>query len=348
MELLREVNVKMYSVARAVLLIALCGFAAHAPFCLGAEAIKLKLATAYSADNFQTQNIQRFAEDLKQSTDGRVEVSVYPAGGLLKPTLIFNGVKEGITAQAGEIIMSNLAEENIVFRLDTLPFLVNSYEDALRLWVYSRTAVEKALDARGIVLLYAVPWPPQNLYSNRPINAIQDFKGLKMRSYNAMTERIAQITGASPITIQVIDLAKAIADKKVDLMLTSSWTGGEAKAWSGMKYYYKVNAWIPKNIVFINKAAYARLTPEMQQKMMAAAQAAETRGWQLCKERDAEYEAQLASHNIVIADLNPYVRNILDLAGEKLAREQLKINGPDDAQTLARILMQYAMAIKSR
>jgi len=339
---------KMVSIARAALLLALCGVVAHASLCLGAETFKLKLATAYSADNFQTQNIQHFADDVKQATDGRVEVTVYPAGELLKPTLIFNGVKEGVTAQAGEIIMSNLAEENIVFRLDSLPFLVNSYEDAFRLWGFSRAAVEKALSARGIVLLYAVPWPPQNLYSNRPINSIQDFKGLKMRSYNAMTERISQITGASPVTIQVIDLAKAIADKKVDLMLTSSWTGGEAKAWSGMKYYYKVDAWIPKNIVFINKAAYAKLSPDIQKKMMAAAQAAETRGWKLCREKDAEYEAVLASHNMTISDLNPYVRSILDLAGEKLAREQLKIDSPDDAQTLAQILMQYTMAVKSR
>jgi len=339
---------KMVSIARAALSLALCGIAAHASLCLGAEAFKLKLATAYSADNFQTQNIQHFADDVKQATDGRVEVTVYPAGELLKPTLIFNGVKEGVTAQAGEIIMSNLAEENIVFRLDSLPFLVNSYEDAFRLWGFSRAAVEKALSARGIVLLYAVPWPPQNLYSNRPINSIQDFKGLKMRSYNAMTERISQITGASPVTIQVIDLAKAIADKKVDLMLTSSWTGGEAKAWTGMKYYYKVDAWIPKNIVFINKTTYAKLSPDIQKKMMAAAQAAETRGWKLCREKDAEYEAVLASHNMTISDLNPYVRSILDLAGEKLAREQLKIDSPDDAQTLAQILMQYTMAVKSR
>ena len=336
---------KTFSIVGACLLAALCNIPAFVPVCSAAEnikeAVKLKLATAYSADNFQTQNIQHFADQVKLATDGHVDIGIYPAGELLKPTLIFNGVREGITAQAGEVIMSNLAEENVVFRLDSLPFLVNNYEDAQRLWKLSRPAIEKALDERGVVLLYAVPWPPQNLYSTRPINSVADFKGLKMRSYNAMTERISQITGASPVTIQVIDLAKAIADKKVDLMLTSSWTGGETRAWSGMKYYYKVNAWIPKNIVFINKAAFAKLTQDAQKKMLAAAQEAETRGWKLCKEKDAEFESQLAGHNMAISDINPYVRNFLDLAGEKLAREQLKINSLGDAQELAHILTRY-------
>lgn len=314
-----------------------------APICANAETIALKLATAYSADNFQTRNLQNFADDIKMATGGNVEIGIYPAGELLKPTMIFDGVRTGVVAQAGEVIMSNLTGENVLFRLDSLPFFVNNYDDALRLWRLSRPAIEKALDERGIVLLYAVPWPPQNLYSNRPIGSAVDFKGLKMRSYNAATERISQLIGASPITIQVIDLAKAIADKKVDLMLTSSWTGGDTKAWTGMKYYYKVNAWIPKNIVFINKTVFAKLNSDSRKKILAAALEAEIRGWKLCKDKDAEFESQLVSHGIAVSGIDPYIRNYLDLAGEKLAREQLKTTSIDDAQTLAQILVQYTL-----
>jgi len=307
------------------------------------QPVRLKLATAYSADNFQTQNIQQFSDDVKRETAGLVDIEVHPAGQLLKPTAIFEGVKVGSTAQAGEVIMSNLTKENMVFGLDSLPFFVNNYEDAQRLWRLSRPAVEKEFDARGLVVLYAVPWPPQNLYANRPITMPQDFKGLRMRNYSAATERIAQLIGAAPVKIEVLDLARAIADKRVDIMLTSSWTGGDTKAWIGMKYYYKVNAWIPKNIVFINKAVYAKLDADAQKKMMAAAQQAETRGWQLCREKDSEFEAQLVGHNMQVSGIDPYVRNFLDNAGEKLAREYLKNGAPDDMQTLAQILVQYTL-----
>jgi TRAP-type C4-dicarboxylate transport system substrate-binding protein len=308
-----------------------------------AQTVRLKLATAYSADNFQTQNIQQFSGDVKTATAGLVDIEVHPAGELLKPAAIFDGVKLGDTAQAGEVIMSNLTKENVVFGLDSLPFFVNNYEDAQRLWRLSRPAIEKAFDARGLVVLYAVPWPPQNLYANRPITAPQDFKGLRMRNYSSATERIAQIVGATPVKIEVLDLANAIADKKIDLMLTSSWTGGDTRAWTGMKYYYKVNAWIPKNIVFINKAMFAKFDADTQKKIMVAAAQAEKRGWQLCREKDNEFEAQLVSHNMQVSGIDPYVRNFLDSAGEKLAREYLKNGAPEDAQALAQILVQYTL-----
>lgn len=337
----------MHFAGRPSALLVLCGTLLLCPpftsLCARAEAISLRLATAYPADNFQTQNILQFSVDVKRETAGLVDIEVHPAGQLLKPEAIFEGVRAGNTAQAGEVIMSNLTKENRVFGLDSLPFFVNNYDDAQRLWRLSRSAVEKALDMRGLVVLYAVPWPPQNLYANRPITTLQDFKGMRMRSYNITTERIAQWVGALPVKVEVLDLASAIAEKKVDLMLTSSWTGGDTKAWTGMKYYYKVNAWIPKNIVFMNKAVFEKFEAGTQKKIMAAAQQAEKRGWQLCREKDGEFEVQLIDHNMLVSDVDPYVRNYFDNAGEKLAREYLKNGTPDDMQTLAQILVQYTL-----
>ena len=338
---------KRYFLVCTPALFMLCSLLLLASIRANAETIELKLATAYATDNFQTQNIQKFSDDVKNTTRGGVDIGIYPAGELLKPAQIFDGVRAGSTAQAGEIIMSSQATQDVLFQVDSLPFFVSDYEDALRLWQLSRPAIEKVLDERGIVFLYAVPWPPQNLYSDRPINSMADFKGLKMRSYNTTTERVAQIIGASPITIQAVELAKAIADKKIDLMLTSSSTGVDSKAWSSMKHYYKVNAWIPKNIVFINRTVFAKLSLDHQKKILAAAAEAETRGWKLCKEKDAEFEAQLVSHGITVTSIDPLIRNKLDRAGEQLMREKLKTISAKDARALAQILIEYTIK-KSR
>ena len=308
-----------------------------------AETIELKLASAYTADNFQTQNIQKFSDDTKNATKGGVDIKVYPAGDLIKPLQIFDGVRAGTTAQAGEVIMSSQAAQDALFQLDSLPFLVNDYEDALRLWQLSRPAIEKSLDERGIVLLYAVPWPPQNLYSDRPINSTEDLKGLKMRSYNATTERFAQMIGATPITIQAVDLNQAIADKKINLMLTSSSTGFDTKAWSGMKYYYKVNAWIPKNIVFMNKAAFTKLNPDHQKKILAAAAEAETRGWKRSKDKDAEFEAQLVSHGMTVSNIDPFIKNKLNRVGVQMVREKLKTTSAESSRVFTQILIDYTV-----
>jgi TRAP-type C4-dicarboxylate transport system substrate-binding protein len=298
--------------------------------------IEINVATAYAADNFQTQNLQQYANDIARATDGQIVFRIHPAGTLIKPAEIFSGVREG-RAEAGEVIMSSLAKELPLFGMDALPFIVSGYDDARRMWEASRPAVERALHERGLQLLYAVPWPPQNLYAKHAITTMQDFKGLRMRAYNPATERISELIGAKPVTIQVVDLAKAIAEEKLDLMLTSSWTGVDTKAWSRLQYYYKVNAWIPKNIVFVNRKLFDKLDAATQKKLFEAARVAEQRGWKLSRDSDQDYEAQLSANRINVSHMDPFIRRYLDRIGENLAREWLKKAGSEELK----ILLQY-------
>jgi len=307
-----------------------------------AEVVNVNVATAYAADNFHGQNLQQFASDVATATGGRLVFKIHPGGTLLKPEQIFAGVR-GEKAEAGEVIMSSLAKEIPLFDIDSLPFIVSGYDDALRMWEASRLGVERELRARGLQLLYAVPWPPQNLYSKNVINSIRDFKGLRMRSYNPATERISELVGAKPVTIQVIDLADAIKGGKLDLMLTSSWTGVESKVWPQMQYYYRVNAWIPKNVVFINKKIFDRLDAETQKTLLDAAKRAEQRGWKLSQHSDQDYENQLAANKVNVATLDPFIRGYLDRIGENLTREWLKQAGSEELKILLKYTTERSM-----
>lgn len=303
---------------------------------------EINVATAYAADNFQTRNLQRYADEVLRATGGKVVIKVHPAGSLIKPAQIFTGVREG-RAQGGEVIMSSLAKEIPLFGMDALPFIVSGYADARTMWEVSRAAVDAALAARGLKLLYAVPWPPQSLYSRTPINVPDDFAGLRMRAYNPATERIAQLVHANPVTVQVVDLARTIADGQVDLMITSSWTGVETQAWTRLLHYYKVSAWIPKNVVFLDKALFDKLDDTSRTTLLELARSAETRGWKMSEDSDRDYEAQLAAHGIKVASMDFFVRRHLDRIGETLAREWLREAGPDELQ----VLLHY-MAERSR
>ncbi len=307
-----------------------------------AAAVEINFATAYAADNFQTQNLQTYADEVTKASIGKVTMKVHPAGSLIRPADIFAGVRSG-KAEAGEVIMSSLVKENPLFGMDALPFIVSGYDDAQRMWEASRPSIEKALAERGLQLLYAVPWPPQNLYSRKPISTVQDFKGLRMRAYNPATERIAELVRATPVTIQVVDLANAISSEKLDLMLTSSWTGVETKAWTKLQHYYKVNAWIPKNIVFINKKVFDRLDVDTQKKMLELAVAAEQRGWKLSRNSDKDYESQLAANNVSVSTMDSYIRQYLDRIGETLAREWLKQAGNDELKVLLKYTTDRSM-----
>ena len=76
-----------------------------------------------------------------------------------------------------------------------------------------------------------MPWPPQGIYAKKEINTIGDMKGLSWRVYNAGTQRIAQIVGAFPVTIQAADLPQALATGLINAFMTSATTGYDSKAW---------------------------------------------------------------------------------------------------------------------
>lgn len=307
-----------------------------------AATAELHIATAYAKEYFQTRNLQQFADDVSIATTGQVSFKIHPDGSLIKPAEIFAGVIAG-KADAGEVFLSSLAKENPIFGVDSLPFIVSGYDDARRMWEGSRPAVDKAMRARGLKLLYAVPWPPQNLYANRPITMLKDLKGLRMRTYSPATERIAELMGAIPVTIQLADLPKAMAEDKFDIMLTSSSSGVEAKVWAKMPYYYRVSAWIPKNVVFINARSFEKLDLSAQKKVTEAAHAAEERGWKVSQQNDSNNENQLAENKVTVATIDPFLRKALDRYGETLTREWLKKAGGDELAVLLKYTTDRSM-----
>jgi TRAP-type transport system periplasmic protein len=301
----------------------------------------IRLASAYSADTYHTINLVEFAKEVREATAGRVVIEVRPNAELLKAVDILAGVTDG-RADAGELIMSSMSQEYPVMGIDSFPFIVSGYEDAKALWAATRPVAAEALAKRRLRLLFAVPWPPQNLYSSRAINRPEDFGGLRMRYYNPATKRIAELVGATPVTvpIQMAAIERAIAAGEFDSMITSSSTGITTKAWTRMTHYYLLNAWIPKNAVFIGEDALARLAETDRKALLGAAQRAEGRGWRESERLNAEYEAQLAKNRIVVSGADPVVRRFLDRAGEKLAREWMARAQPDELRVLSTYMIE--------
>lgn len=297
----------------------------------GAETFRV--ATPYPAVNFHTQNLQAFAGAVNSATNGGLKLEVYPNGSLLKAATIFDGVKDG-KAEAGEVMLSTLAQRDALFGVDSIPFVVSSYNDAHLLWDASRSKVEALMKANGLRLLYAVPWPPQNLYSETPIARLSDLKGHRLRTYNAAQKRIAELYGAQPVQVEAPDLSAAIGAGRIDTMLTSPSTGLETKAGQRMTYYYKVNAWIPKNAVFVNEARFAKLPPAVQQTVLKLAKDYEARGWETSRQTYEHDEAELAKTGVRVINPDVNLQGDMRRLGERLTREWLHTAGTEEVDIL--------------
>lgn len=242
--------------------------------------VKWDLPTGYSVGSFQTQNVQQFVEDVNRATGGRLKITLHPNGSLYKANEIKRAVQTG-QVQIGEFILSGAANENPLFGVDSVPFLAVSYPDAKRLAAASRPSLEKLLAGQGMRLLFVSPWPGQSLYSAKPVGSVADLKGTKMRAYNPATSRIAQLVGAQPTTIQLAELGQALATGTVENFLTSSASGVENKLYESVKYFYSVNAWLPKNAIVVQARTFNALDKAAQDALLKASADAESRGWTL-------------------------------------------------------------------
>ena len=90
-------------------------------------------------------------------------------------------------APIGERLLSAHQNENILFGVDSVPFLASSFEASDKLWGASKGTLTEILADQNLVLLYGVPWPPQGLYFKKEINSVADMAGIKFRAYNAAT-----------------------------------------------------------------------------------------------------------------------------------------------------------------
>ena len=230
---------------------------------------------------------------------------------------------------AAEFILSGAANENPLFGIDSIPFLATSYADSKRLYQAAKPAQDKLLASQGIKVLFTVPWPGQSLYSLKPINTPADFAGTKMRAYNPATTRIAQLLKAQPVTIQLSELGQALATNTVNNFLTSSASGVESKLYEQVKYFYTVNAWLPRNATVVNQKAFDALDKPTQEAVMKAAAAAEKRGWETSERLDKEYVKELAAKGMVIAEPSAALKAEFAKIGDTMTEEWIKNAGAD-------------------
>ncbi|HEX4333390.1 MAG TPA: TRAP transporter substrate-binding protein [Usitatibacter sp.] len=289
---------------------------------------KWDMPTPYPPTNFHTENVMQFVSDVERDTGGKLKITVHSNASLFKAPEIKRAVQGG-QAQAGEILISGYSNEDPIFGVDSVPFLASSYPEAARLWKASRKAIEERFAKQGLMVLYSVPWPPQGIYSSKPINTLADMKGLKMRTYNPYTSRIAELVGAQPVTIQVAELAQAFATGAVNANITSGATGYDTKAWEVVKYYYDTQAWLPKNIVFVNKAAFDALDKASQAAVLKDAAAAESRGWKVSEEKNKWYLAELAKNGMAVSPPSAQLKADFKKIGDTMTAEWLKTAGAD-------------------
>lgn len=276
--------------------------------------------------NFHTENIRQFAADVAEKSGGALTLDVKSNAVLLSRADLKRGVQRGVVP-IGEVLISALANEDPIFAADSVPILATDFDQARKLWDASKPVYEKKLADEGLMILWSEPWPPQGIYMKDPIESAADMKGVKFRAYNPTTARFAELMGAVPATVASGEIGQAFSTGVISGMLTSPTTGVDSQAWDFVKHYYDVKAFIPKNFVLVNKAAFDALPPESQAALTEAAAAAETRGWQMAVEATDEATATLRENGMEVHETPPALAADLQKVGQTMVDEWAQSGG---------------------
>jgi TRAP-type C4-dicarboxylate transport system substrate-binding protein len=275
----------------------------------------------------------QFANDVDKATSGKLKITVHPNASLFKAPEIKRAVQTN-QAQAGEILVSIYQNEWQIFGADALPFLADSYDEAMKLWKVQKPLIDKKLGEQGMLSLYAVAWPPQGIYSKKPLNAAADLKGIKWRAYNPGTSRIAELVGAQPVTIQANEVGQAFATGVAESMMSSGSTGWDQKLHESVKFWYDTQAWLPKNVIIVNKAAFDALDGASKAAVLKAAADAEVRGLAASKKANTDSLDRLKAGGMQILAPSATLKADMAKVGDVLLKEWLEKSGPEGKQLI--------------
>ncbi len=306
----------------------LTGAAALAISASAAMAEKWDMPMAYPATNYHTENGTAFAKCVGEASGGKVEIVVHAGGSLFAGNDIKRAVQTG-QAPIGERLMSAHANENPLFGYDSIPFLATSFDASAKLAKAASDKLKAALDAQNLVFVYSVPWPPQGFYFKKEVNSLEDMKGIKFRAYNAATARIAELAGMVPVQIEAAELSQALATGVADSFISSGSTGVDSKVWESLTHFYDVQAWLPRNTVFVNKDAYNGLDDASKAAIMDCGAKAAEAGAARAQELTAGYLKTLADNGMKVQGPTDAFKEGLQGYGATMTDEWLKSAGDD-------------------
>ncbi|MBX3574153.1 MAG: TRAP transporter substrate-binding protein [Mesorhizobium sp.] len=286
------------------------------------------MPTPYPDGNFHTKNIAEFAAEVDAKTGGSLKITVHSNQSLIKHPDIKTAVRDGI-APIGELLVSRLENESPIYGVDSVPFLASSYDLSKKLYDAQKPYLEKLLGEQGLQLLFSVPWPPQGIYAKKEIKAVADLEGLKFRAYNLGTERVAALAKMVPTQIEASDIPTAFATGRVEAMITSPSTGSDSKAWDFVSHYHDTQAWLPRNMVIVNKTAFDALSDAEKTAVTEAAAAAETRGWAASVEETAAKTKVLQDNGMTIVTPSDELKSGFAEIGKTIAGEWKERAGAD-------------------
>ena len=278
------------------------------------------MASGYPENNFMTQNLRKWVEDVEKGTSGKLKITLHTNDSLIKLDSIKGAIQRG-QVQGGEIRLGVYGNEDPMYILDGVPFLASTYDEAWKLMEAQDPYFKGLFDKAGMVIVGYQVWPSQGFYTKTPVNTVDDFKGKKIRIYSTATQRMATLLGFNATILPFAEIPQAFSTGLIEALFTSAQTGTDIQAWDNTKYFTDVGAILSKNALVFNKRAFVALPPADQKAVMDASAAYTKRSWEMSKAAGDEKSAILKKNGMTVTAGPPAVIGAMKKVGAMMADE---------------------------
>ncbi len=284
--------------------------------------IKMDLNAKYGANNFHTQGAQKFAKLVEDYSNGSVDITVHPGSALIKGNPL-KAVKDATVAMT-DMFIPFTSGGGKVFGISALPFIAKSYDDAYKLYQIAKPAYEKTATKWNQKLLYSVTWPASGFYSKKEINSIEDFEGVKTRTYDKNSAAFVNQAGGNAVALPWAEVYSSLRTGMVDSVVTSSASGKDGKFWEVLSHYTKINYAYPLQAVTINLDYWNSLDKSQQKAVLKASKEIEKLQWEAAKQEDKVALKALKDNGVKVSEANKELKKELDKMANNLLENYLK------------------------
>ena len=314
---------------RILLTLACCAFGMV--FTVQAHAAKvIKLGHIMPESHYTGQAFEAFKQKFQELTGSAYEVQVYHNGQLGDEKQLMESMQLGV----GDLSLPNVAilgNINKNFSLLTFPFLFPTPEAGLDIcngpWGQK---LVKELESKGFVGLTFLQVGARNVTNNvRPINTLEDFKGLKLRvMQNPVILNVFRSLGANPTAMAWEEVFSALQQNVIDGQENPVGHVTIFKLYEVQKYLSLTKHALTLNLFVVSKRLFDSLPPEHQKAMFEAAEYTRTVHNKLRDEADiAALEEIRTKSSMVINDVAPEeMERIRATALPQVAKEAQKVN----------------------
>ncbi|WP_221796528.1 TRAP transporter substrate-binding protein [Oceanobacter mangrovi] len=301
-------------------------------------AASLEFSNEYNDQSIHAQGDAYFIEQVKELSSDDVEITLHTSGALgFKSADHFYAVADN-AIQLADTLAGTMGGIDPIFLLSSLPFVVNSVDQAEKLYQIARPYYEKVFEDNGQILLYASPWPASGIWSKVPVNSVASLQNLKIRTYDKNGTITFKEAGAAPVLLSWADVIPQLSTGGISSVLTSAEAGANGSFWEHLSSYSEIRYAIPLNMVHMNRDTFDELSEADQQAILDAAKRTDAHNWQTVRNRLQQNYAELSEHKVnIITEIDPAMAAKLKAAAQPALDEWLKSTGATGAKILKQL-----------